>query len=134
MAYTTSNGSVEGFNLTYILGWLFAPLAWLLGVPWGDTLLMGQLLGQKTVLNEFVAYGQLSEIIDTGKFLHQKTIIIATYALCGFANFGSIGVQIAGISAIAPGQRKNLTSLGLKSLVGGTIACFLTAIIAGIIV
>ena len=91
-------------------------------------------MGQKTVINEFVAYGELQNLRDIGINLHPKSLIIATYALCGFANFASIGIQIGGIGAIAPGQRKTLTELGIKSLIGGTIASFLTAAIAGVLV
>ncbi|MEO0339235.1 MAG: nucleoside transporter C-terminal domain-containing protein, partial [Bacteroidota bacterium] len=125
----TTNGRFTGFNVEYILGVLFAPLAWLLGVSWEDSTLVGQLLGLKTTLNEFFAYAALEGV---QKDISEKSVIIATYALCGFANFASIGIQIGGISAIAPGQRRNLTELGINSLIGGTVACFLTAIIAGI--
>ena len=112
---------------------IFAPFAWLLGTPSQDIVLVGQLLGQKTVLNEFVAYGELNNFRTAGIELHPKSIIIATYALCGFANFASIGIQIGGISSLAPNQRLALTELGLKSLIGGTVACFLTACVAGML-
>ena len=128
----STSGRFEGFNFTYLLGMLFAPFAWLLGTPSEDILVVGQLLGQKTVINEFVAYGELQKLRDAGITLNPKSLLIATYALCGFANFASIGIQIGGISAIAPGQRKNLTELGIKALIAGTVACFLTACIAGI--
>ena len=127
----STDGRFSGFNFEYILGKLFSPIAWLLGVPWQDSDLVGQLLGMKTAINEFYAYAQLPGIKDA---LQEKSLIIVTYALCGFANFASIGIQIGGISAIAPGQRKNLTSLALKAMIGGTIAAFLTAIIAGVMV
>ncbi|MDA9358802.1 Na+ dependent nucleoside transporter, partial [Saprospiraceae bacterium] len=130
---STSN-KFEGFNLTYILGVIFAPFAWLLGTPYEDVLLVGQLLGQKTAINEFVAYAELDNIRKAGMSLSPKSLIIATYALCGFANFASIGIQIGGIGAIAPGQRRTLTELGLLALLGGTIASFLTAAIAGVLV
>jgi CNT family concentrative nucleoside transporter len=94
---------------------------------------VGQMLGEKTILNEFFAYVTLTDMKNMG-LLTDKSIIIGTYALCGFANFASIGIQIGGIGAIAPGQRKTLTELGIRALVGGTIACFLTAIIAGVLV
>lgn len=125
----STNGRFSGFNIEYILGLLFAPIAWLLGVSGADTLLVGQMLGLKTTLNEFFAYAALEGIKDS---ISAKSVIITTYALCGFANFASIGIQIGGISAIAPGQRKNLTELGIKALIGGTVACFLTAAIAGV--
>lgn len=128
-----TGGRYTQFDFTYLLGLIFAPFAWLLGTPSSDILYIGQLLGQKTMINEFVAYGELGKLQQSGVVLKDKSMIIATYALCGFANFASIGIQIGGIGAIAPGQRKTLTELGLKSLIGGTIACFLTAAIAGII-
>lgn len=121
----------SGFNLEFILGILFAPFAWLLGVESNDIIIVGQLLGLKTTLNEFYAYASLEEVKS---LISDKSVIIATYALCGFANFASIGIQIGGISALAPNQRKTLTELGVKSLIGGTLACFMTAIIAGILV
>ncbi len=130
MVVKATDGRFEGFNLQYLLGLLFAPFAWLLGTPNQDVLLMGQLLGVKTTLNEFIAYAQLNGIKDQ---LSPKSVIIATYALCGFANFGSIGIQIGGISALAPNQRQALTELGIKALVGGTIAAFMTAVIAGVL-
>lgn len=126
-------GKYEGLSFTYLLGLIFAPFAWLLGTPSSDILMIGQLLGQKTVINEFVAYAELNALREAGVGLHPKSLIIATYALCGFSNFASIGIQIGGISAIAPGQRKNLTRFGMKALIGGTIACFTTAAIAGVI-
>ena len=125
----TTDGRFAGFNIEYVLGVLFSPIAWLLGVPWQDATMVGQLLGLKTTLNEFFAYAALEGIQQN---ISEKSVIIATYALCGFANFASIGIQIGGISAIAPGQRKNLTELGVLALVGGTVACFLTAIFAGL--
>lgn len=129
----STSGQFGCLSLEYVLGMIFAPFAWLLGVESSEILLVGQMLGEKTILNEFVAYASLTEAKEAG-IMSQRSIIICTYALCGFANFASIGIQIGGISAIAPGQRKNLTQLGLRALLGGTIACFLTAIIAGAIV
>lgn len=130
----STNQRFEGFTFTYLLGLFFAPMAWILGTPTIDIMVIGQLLGQKTVLNEFYAYAELKNLRDAGIILQPKSLIIATYALCGFSNFASIGIQIGGIGALAPGQRKNLTELGLLALVGGTIACFMTAVIAGILV
>ncbi len=129
-----TNQRFDGFTFTYLLGLLFAPIAWILGTPTQDIMQVGQLLGQKMVLNEFIAYAELNNMRVDGQFqLDPKSIIITTYALCGFANFASIGIQIGGIGAIAPGQRKVLTELGIKSLIGGTVACFLTAAIAGML-
>jgi concentrative nucleoside transporter, CNT family len=127
----STNNAFQGFNFTYILGLIFAPISWLIGTPAEDILISGQLLGQKTVLNEFVAYAELNKIKASGIPLHPKTILIATYALCGFANFASIGIQIGGIGALAPEKRVLLTQLGVKALIGGTISTFLTASIAG---
>lgn len=130
---TFTNGSFTQFDFTFVLGMLFAPIAWILGTPVEDLLTIGQLLGKKTVINEFVAYAELDTYRRAGINLNPKSILIATYALCGFSNFASIGIQIGGISALAPNQRKNLTELGIKALIGGTIACFLTAAIAGML-
>ncbi|NND77704.1 MAG: Na+ dependent nucleoside transporter [Flavobacteriales bacterium] len=120
-------GKFEGFSLEYIFGLFFAPFAWILGVPWSDALVVGELLGTKTVINEFVAFASLKSSI----LGFEKSKIIAAYALCGFANFSSIGIQIGGIGAIAPSQRKTLSQFGIKALIGGTLACFATAAIAG---
>ncbi len=129
-----TDGRFDSLSLDYILGLAFAPVAWLLGTPWSDSLLLGELLGKKTIINEFVAYERMNVVKDAGLFIHQKSVIIATYALCGFANFASIGIQIGGIGALAPNQRKTLARFGLKALIGGTVASFLTAVIAGVIV
>tara|TARA_B100000497_G_scaffold121081_1_gene150344 strand:- start:1366 stop:2736 length:1371 start_codon:yes stop_codon:yes gene_type:complete len=130
-----SNTIYEGFNLQMILGYLFAPLAWIIGIDLNDIILAGQLLGEKTVINEFIAYLSLKDIVanNVGNALIQKrTVVILTYALCGFSNFASIGIQIGGIGSIAPNQRSTLARLGLRSLIGGTLACLMTATIAGI--
>ena len=129
---TQSGGRFDGLTLQFIFGILFSPIAWVLGVSGQDMVAIGQLLGEKTILNEFVAYTSLTNFKDIG-LVSERSVIIATYALCGFANFASIGIQIGGIGAIAPGQRNTLTSLGIKALIGGTIACFLTAAIAGML-
>jgi len=125
-----SGGMYEGLTLQYIFGLLFSPVAWLIGVSSEDMVAVGQLLGEKTILNEFFAYVSLGEMKTAGA-LSEKSVLIATYALCGFANFASIGIQIGGIGAIAPGQRETLSRFGIQALIGGTIACFLTAAIAG---
>ncbi len=124
----------EGLTFTYILGLIFAPVAWILGTPTDDVLIVGQLLGQKTVINEFVAYAELNSMRSSGIEISQKGLIIVTYALCGFSNFASIGIQIGGIGALAPGQRTALTQFGIKALIGGTVACFMTACIAGMFI
>lgn len=123
------------WSLAIIFGLVFAPLAWLMGVPWKDCRIIGYLFGEKIVLNEFVAYGHLGQILAEGKHvLAERSIIIATYALCGFANFSSIAIQIGGIGAIAPTRKADLAKLGLKSMIAGAIAAFMTATIAGMIV
>ena len=127
-----TDGRFEGFSFTYLLALLFAPVAWIIGVPLEDITVVGQLLGLKTVINEFVAYDTFRAVQASGQELNPKSVLITAYALCGFANFASIGIQVGGIGAIAPGQRKNLTELGLISLLGGTVACLMTGTIAGL--
>jgi CNT family concentrative nucleoside transporter len=129
----STDGKFSQFSLEYIFGILFAPVAWLLGAASEDMLIVGQLLGEKTIINEFVAYESLGQVKDAGVLGNYKSIIIATYALCGFANISSIGIQIGGIGALAPGQRKTLSKLGVKALIVGTMAAFLTASIAGML-
>ncbi len=126
-----SEGTYKVFKLEMILGYLFSPVAWLIGVPWNDTLLAGQLLGEKTVINEFIAYISLSDFNGKNLFHHNRTVVIMTYALCGFSNFASIGIQIGGIGTIAPNQRPTLARLGMRALLGGTLACLMTAAVAG---
>jgi CNT family concentrative nucleoside transporter len=125
-------GQALGFELSLqlILGWVFAPIAWALGVPWNDADTVGNLLGTRMVLNEFVAYSQLGPLKAT---LDPKSFTIATFALCGFANFSSIGIQIGGIGALAPERRHDLARLGLRAMLAGTFANFLTATIAGML-
>ena len=130
-----TNGRFEGFTFTYLLGLLFAPVAYILGVASEDMVLVGQLLGQKTVVNEFLAYAEFDQMLKNPDIqMDHNSIVIATYALCGFANFSSIGIQIGGIGVLAPNQRKTLSEFGIKALIGGTIACFMTAAIAGMLV
>lgn len=133
----SSSGRFNGFSFTYLLALLFAPVAWVIGVPMQDITIVGQLLGLKTVINEFVAYDVFQGVLKSaaageGVGLAPKTTLIAAYALCGFANFASIGIQIGGIGAIAPGQRRTLTELGMLALLGGTVACLMTGAIAGL--
>ncbi len=130
----SSDGRYQGFTLQYILGNMFAPVAWLIGVRGEDVVLIGQLLGEKTILNEFIAYTSLAGFKDGGLLQDQRSIIIATYALCGFANFASIGIQIGGIGALAPQRRTLLSQLGIKALIAGTITCLLNGAIAGMLV
>lgn len=126
-----TNGRYTSLSLQLMLGYIFSPVAWLIGVNSNEIVQVGQLLGEKTILNEFVAYFSFGEMKNTGVISDPKSILIATYALCGFANFASIGIQIGGISQLAPNQRRNLTELGLKALLGGTIACLMCGCIAG---
>jgi CNT family concentrative nucleoside transporter len=109
-------------------------MAWLIGIDYGYLLQSGQLLGTRTVLNEFVSFLQLGQMKANGTLTDPRTIVILTYAMCGFANIVSIGIQIGGIGSLAPNQRENLASLGIKAVCGGTIACYLSACVAGILV
>ena len=123
-------------DMATLLGYLLAPIAWVIGVPWQDATTVGGLIGQKIVLNEFVAYMQLAEIVNgnvAGVTLTPKGTLIATYALCGFANFSSIAIQIGGIGGLAPERRQDLARLGLRAVLGGTLATFMTATIAGVL-
>jgi CNT family concentrative nucleoside transporter len=121
---------VVGLSMQQIFGWVFAPIAWGLGVPWRDAPTIGNLLGTRMVLNEFVAYSQLGPMKD---MLDPRSFTIATFALCGFANFSSIGIQIGGIGALAPERRHDLARLGLKAMLAGTFANFISATIAGML-
>lgn len=127
---SSTDGQFTGFSLEYILGQVFRVFAWVIGVQWTDTLQVGSLLGQKTVINEFVAYLGLAEMKEAGT-LAPKSIVIATYALCGFSNFSSIAIQVGGIGSIAPNQQGNLSKLGMRALLAATLACMMTATIAG---
>lgn len=132
LIYDTTLHRYDGLSLRLVFGYLFAPLAWVIGTPSQDIYSIGQLLGEKTMINEFYAYGTLSKMLTANILVpFSKSTMIATYALSGFANFASIGIQIGGISTLAPNQRTNLSALGIKALIGGTIACLMTACIAG---
>lgn len=129
-AESISKGRYNEFNLQFMLGLVFAPLAWLIGVPASDLLMAGQLLGEKTILNEFIAYASLGTLKNSGAISDPRTLILLTFALCGFSNFVSVGIQIGGISTLAPSQRKTLASLGWRALIGANLACLLTACVA----
>ena len=134
--WIASNTPYESFSIEFLLGYLFAPLMWIIGVATEDVALMGQLLGVKIVASEFVGYTQLVDLknsMSPTHFSYQKSVIMATYMLCGFANFASIGIQIGGIGIIAPKIRKLLTELGFKAMVAGSIVSLMSATIAGII-
>jgi len=135
--FITEYTPFQQFSLESILGTIFAPLMWLIGVAREDMMLMGQLLGIKLAASEFVGYIQLAELKNFANVTHltyNKSVIMATYMLCGFANFASIGIQIGGIGSLAPGQRKTLSEFGLKAVIGGSIASLLSATIAGMII
>ena len=124
------------FDLATIFGYVLAPLAWVIGTPWQDAPTVGSLIGQKVVINEFVAYLQLADIVNgkvAGVTLTDQGRLIATYALCGFANFSSIAIQIGGIGGLAPERRQDLARFGLRAVLGGSIATFMTATIAGVL-
>ncbi|MGF1534419.1 MAG: NupC/NupG family nucleoside CNT transporter [Bernardetiaceae bacterium] len=124
----STDGKFGQLSLEYLLGQIFRPIAYAIGIDWEETLLVGSLLGQKTALNEFVAYSNLAEI---KYLLSDKALLITTYALCGFSNFSSIAIQIGGIGAMAPNQQANLSRLGMPALLAATLACLMTATIAG---
>ncbi len=130
MVVRTTNGVFDGFSLQYILGQLFRLFAFAMGVDWSETLQVGSLIGQKTVINEFVAYLSLAEMKADG-LMSQKAIVISTYALCGFANFSSIAIQIGGIGGLAPNRKGDLSKLGMRALMAATLATMMTATIAG---
>ena len=132
-----STTSYNELSIEFILGAIFSPLMWLIGVPSSDTTMMGQLLGIKLAASEFIGYIQLAELKNAANAIHlnyNKSVIMATYMLCGFANFASIGIQIGGIGSLAPSQRKTLSEFGMKALIGGTIASLMSATIAGMII
>ena len=118
------------WSLASIMGWVFAPLAWLMGIQWAECGIAGELLGYKLFANEFIAYQNL---VERQAELSPRTTVILTYALCGFANFGSIGIQLAGIGGIAPTRRSDLAKLAVRAMLGGTLAAFMTACFAGML-
>jgi len=128
-----TNGRYEGLSLQFILGYTFAPLMWLIGVGAEDIIVVGRLLGEKLILTEFIGYISLAELKTTAAFTHPKSVIMATYILCGFANFSSIGIQIGGIGALAPGRRVLLSKYGVPALIAGTLASLMSATIIGMI-
>lgn len=123
-------GHYQSLSFEAILGYSLSPLAWLMGVPWADCLAVGQLLGEKTILNEFVAYGNLGTLQH---YMSDKSTLMSTYVLCGFANFASIGIQVGGIGSLAPDKKSTLAKFGMKALIAGTLACMSTAVIAGML-
>ncbi|MBL9202111.1 MAG: Na+ dependent nucleoside transporter, partial [Opitutaceae bacterium] len=130
----TTGGRYTELSLQCVMGVVFAPLAWLMGIDSGQLMVSGQIIGEKTILNEFYAYGTLGKLKAEGVIADPRTQVILTYALCGFSNIASVGILIGGIGALAPNQRPVLAQLGLKSLLGGSIACFLTACVAAMLI
>ena len=122
-----------GTSMEEIFGFIFRPLAWTMGIPWNEAQLIGMLMGKKIVLTELIAYGDLQNLIDNN-LISDRSAIIATYALCGFSNFASIGIQLGGIGAMAPERKKDLAKLVTKAMFGGALASWLTATIAGILI
>jgi CNT family concentrative nucleoside transporter len=125
-----AGGPLDGITLQQIFGWVMQPLAWLMGVTWEECRLVGEFLGERTVLNEFIAYVHLSEKMKAG-LISERSAVIATYALCGFANFSSVAIQIGGIGAMEPSRHKDFARAGFKAMIGGTLASYMTATIAG---
>ena len=132
LGWTSGLLGLPTLTLEMILGFVFQPLAWVMGVPWSEASDVGTLLGLKTVVNEFVGYQVMSEMVAEGQ-LSERSRIISTYALCGFANFSSIAIQIGGVGSIAPERKSDLARLGLRAMIAGTLACFQTATIAGLL-
>jgi concentrative nucleoside transporter, CNT family len=128
-----SEGQYQRLSLQFILGYTFAPVMWLIGVSLPDITLVGRLLGEKIIMTEFIGYVSLAQLKEAGAFSDPKSIIMATYMLCGFANFASIGIQIGGIGSLAPGQRVLLSRFGMRALLGGTLAALMSATIVGVI-
>ena len=130
---SATNGQYNGLTMQFILGYAMAPLTWAVGVSPDDMTVVGQLFGEKIILNELVAYTSLRELITINAFTHEKSMIMATYMLCGFANFSSIGIQLGGIGALAPNKRILLSKLGLRAMVGGALASLFSATMVGIL-
>jgi CNT family concentrative nucleoside transporter len=129
-----TNGSYSKLSLQFLLGYLFAPVMWLIGVCKEDISLLGRLLGEKLILTEFIGYISLAEMKAAGVFAQTKSIVMATYMLAGFANFASIGIQIGGIGSLAPNQRVQLSKFGMRALLAGTLASLMSATIIGMII
>jgi CNT family concentrative nucleoside transporter len=129
-----TDGRYSDLSLQFMLGYIFSPVMWLIGVHGQDITLLGRLLGEKIIMTEFIGYLSLSEMKAGGLLADPKSVIMATYMLCGFANFASIGIQIGGIGSLAPNQRVLLSRLGLKALLGGTLASLMSATIVGMLI
>ncbi|MBW6490589.1 MAG: Na+ dependent nucleoside transporter [Lentimicrobium sp.] len=130
---SATSGQYKELSLQVLLGYIFAPLMWLIGVNSSDIIMLGQLLGEKLILTEFIGYVSLADLKESARLTNPKSIIMATYMLCGFANFASIGIQIGGIGSLAPGKRVLLSEFGMRALLGGTLASLLSATMIGVI-
>ena len=126
---------ISDLSLELVLGYLFSPMAWLMGIPMADCLVAGELLGLKMVTNEVIAYERMAAYMSAGSEveLQARTTMILTYALCGFANFGAIAIQIAGIGGLAPERRSDIARIGFRAMLGGTLACLMTGCVAGLV-
>ena len=120
-------------SLQQAMGVIFQPLSWTMGIPWDEAKIIGSLMGEKIVLTELVAYSNLSDLVNNN-LISNRSAVIASYALCGFANFGSIGIQLGGIGGMAPNRRKDLSKIAMKAMIGGAIASWLTATVAGLLI
>ena len=129
-----TNGKSEGLTFQFLVGAVTAPFMWLLGVPADDMFLVGSLFGQKTILNEFVGYFQMQEWREAGLFTYEKSVLMSTYILCGFANIGSIGIILGGLGVLAPEKREVISRMGIRSLIGGALVSLLSATIIGMII
>jgi CNT family concentrative nucleoside transporter len=126
-----TDGQYQGLSLEFLLGYIFSPIIWLMGVPWADVTTVGQLLGQKLIMTEFIAYQNMAVMIQEGIFSSPRSIIMSVYILCGFANFASVGIQIGGIGGIAPTRKTLLSEFGMRALLGGTLAALVSATMVG---
>jgi concentrative nucleoside transporter, CNT family len=133
LGWVTGLMGFEGITLEWVFGWVMSPIAWLMGVSWHDAPVVGGILGLRTVLNEFFGYLQLASLMETGGALEPRSVVIITYAMCGFANFSSIAIQLGGIGGMAPSRRHDLSRIGLRAMTAGTIASYMTATVAGMI-
>ncbi len=131
-ARKAGSGIAQPVKLETVFGWVSAPFAWLIGVPWEDCQKIGEVLGIRVVLNEFLGYVALSDL-EKAHAISDRAFTLGTYALCGFANFSSIAIQIGGIGALAPERRRDLAQLGLRAMIGGLLACYLTAAVVGVL-
>jgi len=135
LGWATHKTYVGPITLEQMLGWVFRPLAWLIGVNWSESGRVGSLLGIKTVLNELIAYSKMKDLLAADRsYLSPRAALLATYALCGFANFASVGIQVGGISSLAPNRRHDLSRIGLLAMLGGALASLMAACVVGVLI